>query len=331
LVAGGVPTCILNEINGPVSGTANLEDGTSTTSVPLISKVHPIGTVFQPCPNCVAGICDDGLRQDLACTVTGESEFGDVSLDCPPNPNTLAGSLQINLQIATGTQTVTVSTANAPCRDDGAIGLNCLCDTCNNINQEGCMTNADCPISGGNPGICGGKRCIGGTNDGAPCANNSACPSGLCNWPGEATKPNSCQDDTTTSGLDCVPALDLGPNEGRCSIGPIDKHCSIQTSVSCNTTADCQPGPPMSNCPTGKCEPFQTCVAETRKCFTDNGELGATLNVDGTPDPPCGDTSRPTVGTFFCVAPVAQGSVNAASGLPGLGRVRIPGTVVITP
>lgn len=319
LVAGGVPTCILNQINGPVAGTVNLSDGTSIANVPLISKVHPVGTVFEPCPICEAGQCTAGDNDNGACTVNGTGVFGDVSLDCPPASGTLAGSLQINLNIATGTQTVTVSSANPTCRETGFNSFKCLCDTCNNINQEACMTNAECPISGGNPGICGGRRCIGGTNDGAPCALNSECPAGLCNRPGEATKPNACQDDTTTAGLDCV---DVGDDEGECSNGPFEKSCSIQTSKSCNVSEDCI-------CP--ECLPNQTCIARTRPCFTDNGVIGNSIDVVGKPDAPCAGISRPTVGTFFCVAPVAQGAVNAASGLPGLGRVRIPGLAVIIP
>jgi hypothetical protein len=327
LVAGGVPTCILNEINGPVSGTVNLEEGSSIAQVPLISKVHPVGTVFEPCPVCEGGVCSDGPRINLPCDVNGSGLFGDVSLDCPPNPGTLAGSLTINLNIATGTQSVTVTTDNPTCRETGYNTYKCLCDTCNNINQEACSTNADCPISGGNPGICGGRRCIGGGNDGAPCVNNSECPSGLCNRPGEATKPNACLDDSTTPGvLDC---LDIGNNEGQCALGPIEKVCSIQTQISCSDTSDCTPG--SSACPLADCVPNQICVSRTRACFTDNGAVGNTVSVSGTADAPCAGVSKPTVGTFFCVAPVAQSAVNAASGLPGLGRVRIPGTVVIQP
>jgi hypothetical protein len=46
---------------------------------------------------------------------------------------------------------------------------------------------------------------------------------------------------------------------------------------------------------------------------------------------PCGGVGYPTVGSFFCVAPVAADAVNMAAGLPGLGRVRIPGRVVPLP
>ena len=104
LRAGGVSTCILNEISGPVTGTLNVNDGTSTTNVPLASTVHPVGTEAAPCPRCEGGICGDGPRKDQDCSVNGTGEYGDVSLDCPPNPGSAAGTLVINLNISTGNQ-----------------------------------------------------------------------------------------------------------------------------------------------------------------------------------------------------------------------------------
>ncbi len=75
----------------------------------------------------------------------------------------------------------------------------------------------------------------------------------------------------------------------------------------------------------------QSCISKKRECFTDNGILGNTIQVQGNPDTPCGGVSKPTVGTFFCVAPVGASAVNAAGGLPALGRVRIPGIVLVDP
>ena len=371
LRAGGVSTCVVNEIAGPVSGTINVTDGTSVTSVPLSSRVHVFGTEFKPCPRCTAGICEAGTRIGHVCSVNGTGQFGDVSLDCPPPPGNFAGALGINLDIATGTQTKTLTAASPQCRQTGYTGVKCFCDSCNNVNQEGCFTNADCPDSLGETGICGGRRCIGGADAGKPCsqciggtnhganctvasqcpggscptgcpgfcaggANSGAvcnnvsecpggtCPLGACNRPGEATQPNSCNDDTNTPGFDCGP---VGDNEGECVNGPVDQVCSIQTFRSCSNDAQCAFHP--DDCP--DCLPGQTCITRNRQCFTDNGVIGASVSVDGEPDVPCGDTSRPTVGTFFCVAPVGAAAVNAAGGLPALGRVRIPGVVDIDP
>ena len=361
LRAGGVSTCVVNEISGPVSGTIDFSDGSTVSTIPLSSRVNISSDEFEPCPHCrVDGKCNSGARVEQSCIVSGTSvEFGTVSLDCPPN-NEVA-KLILNLDISTGTQTKTVEAGNPTCRQTGYTGLKCLCDTCNNVNQEGCSLNADCPANGGGPGICGGLRCIGGTeagqpcrtciggsnhgatgctsdsacpggvcsnpricnggaNDGATCNNNSACPGGTCaecagggacNRPGEATQPNVCQ------GSGCV---DVGNNEGECVDGPVDQVCSIQIFRTCSSNADCA-------CP--ECLPNQTCISRNRPCFTDNGVLGGTVTVDGTADTPCDGVSKPTVGAFFCVAPTGAAAVNAAGGLPALGRVSIPGTVIV--
>jgi hypothetical protein len=178
-------------------------------------------------------------------------------------------------------------------------------------------------VSGGNPGICGGKRCQGGPNEGAPCALNSSCPSGLCGRPGEGTKPNACIDDTSTplNGLLCQ---NIGDNEGECAEGPLSKSCSVETFRGCGNDADCNA---CDDCEvTG-----QTCRVHPRACFTDSGVIDGEVRVDGAADVPCGAVAFPTVGSFFCVAPIAEPSINATAGLPALGRIRVPGTVVVAP
>ena len=374
LRAGGVSTCIVNEINGPVTGTINLNDGTSINNVPLSSKVYPVGGEFNPCPRCIAGTCENaGPRATQACTVNGASEFGDVSLDCPPNPGSLAAKLAIDLNIATGTQTKTVTTANPTCRQTGFNGLRCLCDTCNTSTGEACSTNVDCPTTaiqclggtnsgalcadpsecpggfcGGGPGICGGRRCqsgtedgkpcsvcLGGTNHGANCSNQTQCPlgtcsvgcagGGTCGRAGEPTQPNACTEDTNTPDLDCE---DGGNNEGFCATGPVDGPlCSIQTFHACVSDTDCDPAGACGP----NCLPNQVCTLKPRPCFLDNGKVGNTVAVSGFPDAPCGGIAKPTVGTFFCVAPTIASAVNSAGGLPALGRVRIPGIVEVFP
>jgi hypothetical protein len=371
LRAGGVSTCVVNEISGPVTGTINFGDGTSTNNVPLASKVFPVGGEFNPCPHCILGACDAGPRNTQACTVNGDSQFGPVSLDCPPNPGSIAGTLGINLNISTGEQVKTVTAANPRCSQTGFTGLRCLCDTCNSPGGEACSTNTDCNptavqclggansgalcsdpsecpggFCSGGPGICGGRRCqngtengkpcsvcIGGTNHGATCSVQSQCPSGACSLgcagggscgrPGEATQPNVCQNDDALD-LDCV---DGGNNEGFCADGPGEAVCSIQTFHGCTTDDDCSP---TGSCG-GDCLPNQVCLFKQRPCFTDNGKINNTVKVSGSPDTVCGGIAKPTVGTFFCVAPVSASAVNAAGGLPALGRVRIPGIVGLVP
>ncbi len=349
---GGVGVCLVNEILGPIGGTVNVDDGSMAATTTLRTKTHVVGSVFQPCSACgtvclggvstgflcatdadcpgstcsAGSVCGDGPRQFQACAPQGGGTFGTTSLDCPPHPLTIASDYTVTLNLTTGTQSRTLTAVSPLCRQTGYTTLPCFCDTCNNVNAESCASNADCPISGGNPGVCGGRRCVGGGNAGTPCVAASECPSGICSRPGDPPQPNLCSDNTATPGFDGC--QDVGENEGTCVFGPVDKVCSLQPFVGCVTADDCNP-PPSGFCT--NCLPNQTCVSRDRACFTDNGVLGASVTVTGSPDVPCGAISKSSVGALFC-APAAQASaVNAAEGLPGLGRLRLPVTVDFLP
>ena len=334
LAAGGVGTCVVNQFNGQVSGTANVETGDATTIANLSARVYT-GPTDNPCPRCVGdgaindgtagGTCDSGPRLNLACdsngTVPSRPDFGRTSLDCPPPANTIVATLPIDLSNSTGAVTKTL-TANSPaCTDtNGAAGERCLCDTCNNPLAGPCSSNADCPVSGGNPGVCGGRRCLGGSNDGGPCTASSACPGGgLCGRPGAATVPTACLDDSSTVGiLDCSDGDADG--EGECTQGPVTRTCSALSGHGqrgCTIDADC--GGDVGSC-----------VAGNRACFLTGGFSGKngtdTLIAEGMADTPVNDVSSPTLGAVFCVGPTSSSSVNAVAGLPGPGRVTIKGT-----
>lgn len=325
LVAGGVSTCVLNRVSGPVFGTIDLGDGSASTNVPLASTVYRTGTVSHPCPVCSDGTCQAGSRVTLPCTPQGTGEFGAVSLDCPPTASTNVGTLTIPLAIATGTQTLTLDVTSPQCGSDPS--LRCPCDTCNGPGALACATNADCPPSGGSPGICGGRRCLGGANAGGPCSSASACPGGSCSKIGPPTKPHECADDSSTP-IDGSRCVDVGGNEGLCPDGPILQTCSVETHRGCGSDADCNPPPyPGSTCT--DCRKGQRCEARLQPCFTGDGIAGGATNVTGATDVPCGGIAYPTLGSLFCVAPVGASAVNTAAGLPGLGRIRLSGRVVV--
>src|SRR5439155_304068 len=62
LTAGGVSTCVSNQINGTITGTANIETGSAASSVQLISRVYT-GPNPNPCPRCVGdGTPNDNVR-----------------------------------------------------------------------------------------------------------------------------------------------------------------------------------------------------------------------------------------------------------------------------
>ena len=347
LSAGGTPACIVNQLVGPVSGTINVETGEARMPMYILSRVYPIGTTLQPCPVCNAGTCEGGERNGQSCIVNGSNVFGDVSLDCPPKQGLQAGTQNEDLQNLTGPQTWTLGSDSPNCRvqykicvDGPNAGSSCLvnsecaggtcqvpkcfCDTCNNANADPCGRDADCPPSGGNPGICGGKRCLGGTNGGAPCAVHSECPGGgLCSLVGAAPKPNDCfPPDGAPDGCQLT-----ANNEGECVDGPVDRYCSAQISRSCIVDTDCDPSQDCPDCIAG-----QTCKVKNRECFADNGVLGGSVSVNGNADPPCkGTYSTPRFSSLFCLAPSGASAFNTAAGEPGLVRQILPGKLILTP
>jgi len=316
--SGGVPICITNQIDGAITGTVNVESGEMETTVNLTARAHSGIFLELPCPVCEEGVCSGGSRFGQACTVGGRSTlFGNLSLDCPPNSGGVIGRLPISLSSATGITTRTLSAANPDCRAIGFSTAKCFCSTCDDGTNTPCGTDADC---GG--GVCGGPRCLGGTNAGGACGAPSDCPGGgQCGVPGQPTAPNACLDATCVDNPGDTDTID----EGVCGTGPFDTFCSIDVFRSCTADAQCQD--PL--CPT--CTPGQTCTAGFRECFTDNGVIGGDVSVEGAADIACTNSARPALGSLFCIPPTAESAPNAVGGLPSLGRLSLPVDLTFDP
>lgn len=310
LSAGGVSICLTNDINGPVTGTADPDAATAQIGVPLNWRYYNGFTVDMGCPRCVGGFCNAGPRNGFACTTNGVSPlFGSVSFDCPPNPGSLIAVTSVPLDLRTGTQSRVLSAASPNCRAAGFTSLKCQCDTCNNAAATPCDDNADCVAVGAT--ICGGRRCFGGANNGTPCSVNSECPGGLCGVAGASTAPNQCNDAV------CSPKVDAGScDEGECAAGPFDTYCALETYRGCINNSDC----PASG---------DTCTGgQFRECFTDNGVLGGDVLSCGSPGAVCGQEAPDTVlSSLTCMPPTTSSAVNAAEGLPSIGRFTLPSTL----
>lgn len=323
LAAGGVATCVTNRVVGTVTGTANIETGAGASAVSLISSVFSGPEQAEPCPACTGdptpqdglrgGTCTAGARAGLACDVGGTSPGFDktTSFDCPPLSGGVIAKLPIALTSSTGTVTRTLTASNPDCRDPSAAGKKCFCDVCATALNEPCASNADCPAGR----VCGGRRCQGGPNNGNPCALTSECPSGACGVPTQNTAPNQCNDV-----VDGVACKSIGNNNGECSAGPFDLFCEPHdTFRGCTGDGDC----PF---------PGDTCAGgKNRPCFLDNGEIGGKVIARGVADPPSGGVANPTLATLFCIGRTSSSSVNAAAGIPGLGRLLLPGTATEIP
>ncbi len=315
--SGAVPVCVVNRYQGPITGTANVADagphaGEGAALLRLVSAVHNGIAVDQPCPTCEndptprdgirGGMCNGGAHPGQPCDVGGSNPyFGDLSLDCLPSNAANVGNIQIKFNKAT-TGTTSLS-ANLSCTAFGFGSFQCPCDTCATADAEACSSDAECP-----PGVtCGGLRCIGGTDTGTPCADDSECGGGgFCNRPGLATQPNQC-----SNGV-CVadPNDHDNPNEARCQTGPNDNLCSIERFRGCTSAADCNP-PPSGNC--ASCAPNQTCTTKRRECFADP------IVRQGAPG-----TQTAVLAATFCIPPTSSSAINQVAGLPGPGAVVQP-------
>jgi hypothetical protein len=314
LAGGGVSSCVESTFTAGISGTFDLDTGDGSGAERVTWRIFSGPTVSQPCPQCLGdattndgtkgGTCSAGSHAGEACDANGSSPneaFGTTSLDCPPSPGNLIATLPLDLSTSTGNTSRTFTAASPDCRAPGFTGNKCQCDTCDNAAATPCSSNADCVAVGA--AVCGGKRCLGGGNNGAACTATSECPGGACAVPGSSTQPNGC----TLGPADCVPG-DQGPlgipNERHCMNGPAETFCGpVETFRGCGADSDCP-------------HPGDTCsITRYRECF-DKGIIGDTVTASGQ-----ADLSDPFLGSLSCVGPTSSGAVNATAGLPGLVRL----------
>jgi hypothetical protein len=233
-VVSSTPTCIVAELNSPITGTADTGDGSTDISLDTKAQVYLGITQSQPCPTCTAGFCVGGNRDTLACSGNNgiNPTFGGTSLDCPPDllSNISGSGLQIALGLATAPSSLD---ANIPCTAVGVL---------------------DCPCA-----VCSGDTTI-------PCNADSACSdvgAGTCTSVGPSgaqTLPNSCSDGVCT--------VDAGTAEGTCdAVGSAQNYCDGFTNsngsgmITCSTNGDC-----------GAVSAGNCTLTEQRKCFGNSGD-----------------------------------------------------------
>lgn len=335
LAVGGIGLCNESRFVGPIVGTLNIGSGSIALSANRQVGVFKDNGPDNPCNRCTGdpvmnddaqgGTCDGGPRSGLPCdangTVPGRPDFGATSLDCPMDPTSLLKNLVIDASSASLTVTLPLTTSSPLCGDGS--GSSCLCDSCNDAAGTACSSNADCPNPPGPlPGICGGRRCVGGTNDGAACSVTSECPglAAACGRLGEPSKPSACLDDTTNLGFDCVDTAPVD-GEGECVAGPVTKMCSAPHGQRpCSGDTECAPG---------------TCLAHQRNCFLTGGLTNLpgtnTLSAEGAPDPFVANVASPTLASVFCVPPTNRSFGDTPTGHAGPARMTAKTTMTLRP
>jgi hypothetical protein len=351
LSSGNVPVCVTSFFDRPVNGTLNVASGATDSYAYLRAIVHLAQATDAPCARCNctaplclnqvgdAGTCSGGPNLGQACTIQGVSDFGPVSLDCPPLSSTNISGAGLDIRFLPTTTGTSTLDRTLPCTDPAAAGSLCPCDTCGGGPTPGapCHSDADC----GAGGVCGAKRCISGANAGQICANDAACPPGTpgtCGRPGLATKPNGCSsgcdggpnnhmtctDDTDCPGGGCVPLCrQLAGQEigiGECPLGPTEGHCSTESFRGCTADLQCSP-PPLGTCI--GCALGQTCQFKNRACHVFPMQLqGAAGAFSG------GSSTGESVNSF-CIPPTTSDAVNQTAGLPGEGAIIAPHTLTV--
>lgn len=326
--AGGIPTCLTFAFDSDMTGTFDPATGALTESSVLRIAYYLGDDLDVPCPVCApadgdpelgeAGTCQQGPNAGGACTIDGLAYPGygpgrATSSDCPPDPAKRIGEFGSAVSATTGT-TSFGTTADSP-RCGASAPARCLCDTCNTAETIACASNADCPESGGAPGICGGRRCLGGANVGMPCTSSSQCSFAACGRPGEPTRPDTCNDDDEAPSQPlCHP---LTTEQGECVFGPVNTVCAQQPHRFCVSDDDCRP--PNGNVPGDVCESKQ------RPCFLEP------IVATGTPDVAVDSVAHPLLAATLCIPPTERAAQNAVSGLPGPARIVWPLALTLQP
>jgi hypothetical protein len=208
----GITSCVLNTWSAAASGTLDLSNGTSSTSVPLNSDTYLTGNLGQPCPKCSAtgtiaspghGTCDRGPRAGMACTTTSSTGYtrdcltggADGTHPCTPGGGACldgshVGVIAVSLSpLTTGTASKTDPNGNFCPGQSNAGGHKFGCfgkDTCRTITENGASAGA---ITAGTPASAtlAAVFCIGATGNGLVDASADLPGPGAVSLPGNFT------------------------------------------------------------------------------------------------------------------------------------------------
>jgi hypothetical protein len=203
-------TCVMNTWSASATGTVNRTDGTSVTSVPLISDIYTTGNLAQPCPRCrsggvpvsgspsspATGTCDRGPRTGLSCTsqnsvgLTNDCLTGgsDATHPCGVGGNgpcidgSHVGPINVNLSPLTTGQAQQVTAAGLFCSAQASAGCFGL-GLCRTITENGTPAG---PVTANTPAnaVLASIFCIAKTGNGLVDAAASLPGPGAISLPG---------------------------------------------------------------------------------------------------------------------------------------------------
>ena len=125
--AGIASVCLVQPLSAPTTATVDRTTGrfSVASSARTIVYLTAYGDIAPPCPRCVAGMCDSGLRSGLSCTV-GSATNDETILDCLPLPSQFYLALDGGTAVQSNEPTSLVADGNGKfCADQvhpGAFG-----------------------------------------------------------------------------------------------------------------------------------------------------------------------------------------------------------------
>jgi hypothetical protein len=285
-------------------------------------------------------VCNGGPNDDLPCRISAETDkFGTTSADCPPSPgqNISGNGLEINFYPQTSEAVDLLATL--PCTAPGYENFECECPgqtTPQGLRTQpskcgyACNAGAEFGTGCGNgSGAINGypTECVGGSEDGAACDEDSDCSGG-----GTCTgNPTHCIGDPATERLPCT-------SNAQCGTGTCVDACPSGRCVQLCLPADhplfppdfgyrpddpeegiCAAGPPTYHC-SGWADDFRVCDKEKADASCD-----ATCSISSNPcDPlnPCpegeGTCQGPCQLAQVCEAGI-DGILGNGDDFPGAG------------
>ncbi|MCC6849403.1 MAG: hypothetical protein IT294_12960 [Deltaproteobacteria bacterium] len=252
ITGGGVPICVTNQVNGPVTGTVSPELGQGASDIAIIFTSFVGISETQPCPTCsgatvgAAGACQGGDRDGQPCTTDGTTPFfGNTSFDCPPSASADIGSSTLPLNLTTGTRELAPA---ASCVGAAARGEPCYC--ANQLQPNQCQDGV-CGVAADGEGACetGPTDSLCALETFRSCTTNADCPA---DGDSCSTRPRGCLGPTDAGGAPDGPVVRAGtPSQTR----PIQvgTFCIGETRSGAVNAAAGLPGPGSIVLPTRTC------------------------------------------------------------------------------
>ena len=316
-----------NQVNGTITGTADVESGPEcqlgAARLPASSPGRPqpprarsaLGDAF-------AERRDAGRHVRLWAEQRAESDINGSVLpmsSSEPRASTvrrcregqIADTADRPHQLDGYRQPRSLSTSSPNCRAPGFTGLKCFCDTCNNAAAQPCGSNADCPDPAGPIGpICGGRRCSGGSQQRRGLHRGQRMPRRCpARCPAGATATNQC-DDTASARRPAATKVTVQRRavravlRSRCDFRRLRERCRLRAV--CGQYLLDREIPRVLHRQRGH---------RRQHLYRDRrGRSAGERRLSG-----------PTLAAIFCVGPTASSAVNSVAGTPGLGRLELPG------